>query len=69
MLPVGLRQGGDVAGGRPMSETLERRPQANQRYSETSLSEASDEVGIWAGLLTRLARGPARGSFSSFLLC
>jgi hypothetical protein len=69
MLSVGLRQGGDVAEGRPVSETLERRPRAIQRYSETPLSEASDEVGIWAGLLTCLAGGPARGSFSPFLLC
>jgi hypothetical protein len=29
-----------------------------------SLSGASDEVGRWAGLLTRLAGGPARGSLA-----
>jgi hypothetical protein len=52
MSPLGLRRGGDVAEGRPVSETLERRPRANRRCSETPLSEASDEVGIWAGLLS-----------------
>jgi hypothetical protein len=40
------------------------RPRANQRCSETPLREASDEVGIWAGLLTRLAGGPARGDLA-----
>jgi hypothetical protein len=28
------------------------------------LREASDEIGEWAGMLTRLARGPARGELS-----
>jgi hypothetical protein len=32
----------------------------SRRCSETPLHEASDEAGIWAGLLTRLAGGPAR---------
>jgi hypothetical protein len=36
------------------------RPRANRRCSETPLREASDEAGIEAGLLTRLAGGPAR---------
>jgi hypothetical protein len=62
MPPLGLRRGSDVAGGRPVSETPGRRPRANRRCSETPLSEASDKVGRWAGSLTRLARGPARGS-------
>jgi hypothetical protein len=38
----------------------------NRRCSETPLSEASDEVGISAGLLMRLAGGPARGSLARF---
>jgi hypothetical protein len=62
MSPLGLGQGDDVVGGR----TSERRPRANRRCSETPLSEASDEVGIWAGLLTRLAGGLARGSLACF---
>jgi hypothetical protein len=45
MPPLGLGGGGNVVGGRPVSETLGRRPQANRRCSETPLSEASDEVG------------------------
>jgi hypothetical protein len=60
MPPLGLGRGGDVAGGWPVSETPGRRPQANRMCSETPLSEASDEVGRWAGSLTRLAGGPAR---------
>jgi hypothetical protein len=64
MPPLGLGRGGDVAGGRPMSETLGRRPRANRRCSETPMSEASDEVGRWAGSLIRLAGGPARGSLA-----
>jgi hypothetical protein len=58
MLPLGLGRGGDVSGGRPVSETPGRRPRANWRC------EASDEVGRWAGSLTRLAGGPARGSLA-----
>jgi hypothetical protein len=54
MSPLGLRRGGDVVRGRPMFETSGRRPRANRRCSETPLSEASDEVGRWAGSLTRL---------------
>jgi hypothetical protein len=60
MPPLGLGQGGDVAGGRPVSETLGLRPRANRRCSETPLSEALDEVGRWAGWLICLAGGPAR---------
>jgi hypothetical protein len=60
----GLGRGGDVAGGRPVSETSGLRPRANRRCSEIPLSEASDEVGICAGLLTRLAGGPARGDLA-----
>jgi hypothetical protein len=44
---------------RPMFETLGLRPRVNRRCSETPLSEASDEAGRWADLLTCLARGPA----------
>jgi hypothetical protein len=36
------------------------RPRVSQRRSETPLREASDEAGMWAGLLTRLAGGLAR---------
>jgi hypothetical protein len=57
---LGLRRGGDIIGGRPVSKTPGLRPRANQRCSETPLSEASDEVGRWIGLLTCLAGGPAR---------
>jgi hypothetical protein len=64
MPTLGLGQGGDVAGGRPVSETSGLRPWANQRCSETPLSEASDEAGIWVGLLARLAGGPARGDLA-----
>jgi hypothetical protein len=64
MLPLGLGRGGDVAGGRSMSETPGRRPRANRRCSETPLSEASNEVGRWAGSLTCLAGGPVRGSLA-----
>jgi hypothetical protein len=64
MPPLGLGRGGDVAEGRPVSETQGRRPRVNQRYSKTPLSEASDEVGRWAGSLTRLVGGTARGSLA-----
>jgi hypothetical protein len=64
MPPLGLRRGGDVAKGRPVSETSERRPRANQRCPETPLSEASDEVGKWASLLTCLVGGPVRESLA-----
>jgi hypothetical protein len=60
----GLGRGGDVAGGRPVSETLGLRPRASRWCSETPLSEASDEAGIWAGLLTRLAGGLVRGDLA-----
>jgi hypothetical protein len=40
------------------------RPQANWRFSKTPLGEASDEAGIWVGLLTRLAGGLARGDLA-----
>jgi hypothetical protein len=64
MPPLGLGRGGDVVGGHPMFETPGLRPRASQRCSETPLREASDEARIWAGLLTRLARGPARGDLA-----
>jgi hypothetical protein len=57
---LGLGQGGDVIGDRPVSETPGLRPRVNRRCSETHLSEASDEAGRWVGLLTCLAGGPAR---------
>jgi hypothetical protein len=57
---LGLRRGGDVVMGWPVSETPELRPRASQRCSETSLCEALDEAGRWASLLTRLAGGLAR---------
>jgi hypothetical protein len=64
MPPLGLGRGGDVVRGHPMFETPGLRPQASQRCSETPLREASDEAGIWAGLLTRLAGGLARGDLA-----
>jgi hypothetical protein len=64
MPPLGLGRGGDVAGDRPVSETLGLRPRANRRCSETPLSEASNEVGRWAGWLICLAGGPARESLA-----
>jgi hypothetical protein len=64
MPPLGLGRGGDVAGGRPVSNTPGQRPRVNRRCSETPLSEALDEVGRWAGSLTHLAGGPARGSLA-----
>jgi hypothetical protein len=57
---LGLGRGGDVVVGRPMSDTTGLRPRVNQRCSETPLCEASGEAGRWAGVLTRLAGGPAR---------
>jgi hypothetical protein len=60
----GLRRGGDVAGGHPVSETPGLRPQESQRCSKTPPREALDEAGIWTGLLTRLAGGPARGDLA-----
>jgi hypothetical protein len=60
MLILGLGRGGDVIVGRPVSETLGLRPRANQRCSETPLSEASDEAERWAGLLICLIGGPTR---------
>jgi hypothetical protein len=62
MLTLGLRRGGDVVGGRPVSENPGLRPWANRRCSETPLSDASDETGRWTGLLTSLARGRAMES-------
>jgi hypothetical protein len=67
MSPLELGQGGDVAGGRPMSETSGRRPRAKWRRSETPPNEASDEVGRWTGSLTHLAGGPTRGSLARLL--
>jgi hypothetical protein len=40
------------------------RPRANQGCSETPPWEASDEAWTRAGLLTRLAGGPARGDLA-----
>jgi hypothetical protein len=60
MLILGLGRGSDVIGGEPVSETLELRPRANQKCSETPLSEASDKAGRRAGLLICLAGGPTR---------
>jgi hypothetical protein len=57
---LGLKRGGDVVVGRPVSKTPGLRPRVNQRCSETLLSEASDEAGRWAGLLICLAGGPTR---------
>jgi hypothetical protein len=53
-----------LSGGRLVSETLGLRPRANRRCSETPLSQVSDEVGRWAGLLICLAGGPARESLA-----
>jgi hypothetical protein len=64
MLTLGLGRGGDVARGRLVSKTLGLRPRANRRCFETPLSEASDEAGRWAGLLTRLVGGPTRGNLA-----
>jgi hypothetical protein len=64
MPPLGLRRGGDVAGGWPVSKTPGQRPRVNRRCFGTLLSEVSDEVGRLAGLLTRLAGGPTRGSLA-----
>jgi hypothetical protein len=36
----------------------------NRRCFKTPLSEASGEVGRWAGSLTCFARGPVRGSLA-----
>jgi hypothetical protein len=47
-----------------VSETPGRRPRANRRCFETPLSEASDEVGRWAGSLICLAGGPVIGSLA-----
>jgi hypothetical protein len=64
MPTLGLGRGDDVAGSRLVSKTPGLRPQLNRRCSKTSPSEASDEAGIWAGLLTRPARGLARGDLA-----
>jgi hypothetical protein len=40
------------------------RPRANQGCSETPLWEASDEAWTWAGLLSWLAGGLARGDLA-----
>jgi hypothetical protein len=63
MLPLGLKRGGDVAMGRLVSETSGQRPRVNRRCFETPLSEASNEVGRWAGSLTRPGGVLARLSF------
>jgi hypothetical protein len=65
----GLGRGGDVVGGRPVSETPGLRPRANQRCSETPLSGASYEVGRWAGGLSSLTGGPTRESVSPSPFC
>jgi hypothetical protein len=62
---LGLGRGDDVVGDQPVSETPGLRPRANWRCFETPLSEASDEAGRWAGLLTCLAGGPARENLVS----
>jgi hypothetical protein len=49
-----------LSGGQLVPETLGLGPRANRRCSETPLSEASDEAGRWASLLTYLAGGLAR---------
>jgi hypothetical protein len=59
---LGPGRGGDVAVGRPMSETPGLRPRVNRRCSKTRLCEASDEAGRWTGLVTCFAGGPARGN-------
>jgi hypothetical protein len=64
MPTLGLGRGGDVAGSQPVSETPGPRPRVSQRCSETPLSEASNEVRRWAGLLTCLAGGPAKESLA-----
>jgi hypothetical protein len=64
MPPLGLMRGSDVAGGHPVFETPGLRPRESQRCSKTPSCEALDEAEIWAGLLTRLARGPARGDLA-----
>jgi hypothetical protein len=56
----GLGQAGRTVEGRPVSETLGLRPQANRRCPETPLWEASDEAGTRVDLLSWLAGGPAR---------
>jgi hypothetical protein len=64
MLPLRLGRGGDVARGRPVSETPGLRPRTNRTCFETPLNEVSDEVERWAGSLTCLAGGPARESLA-----
>jgi hypothetical protein len=61
---LGLGRDSDVVRGRPVYETPRLRPRASRRCSETPLSEALDEAGRWAGLLTCLAGGPARESLA-----
>jgi hypothetical protein len=61
---LGLGQGGDVVVSWPVFKTPALRPRVSQRCSETPLREASDEVERWTGMLTRLARGPARESLA-----
>jgi hypothetical protein len=69
-MPIqGFGRGGGVAGGRPVSETLGLRPQANRRYSETPLSEASDEAGRWASFAHMSCWRPSKEEFSPSLFC
>jgi hypothetical protein len=67
MPTLGLGQGGGVAGGRPVSETLELRPQVNRRCFETPLSEALDEAERWASFAHMSCWRPSKGEFSPFL--
>jgi hypothetical protein len=60
----GLGRCGRTVEGRPMSETPGLRPRANRKCPEITLWEASDEAGTQADLLSRLARGPARGDLA-----
>jgi hypothetical protein len=65
----GLGRGGNTVEGRPASETSGLRPRANRRCSETPLWEASDEAGIRADQLSRLAGDLARGDLAHESSC
>jgi hypothetical protein len=60
MLSLGLGRVGDAVGGRPVSETLG----AEASGESEVLRDPSAEAVIRAGLLTRLARGPAKGDLA-----
>jgi hypothetical protein len=64
MLSLGLGRVGNAIGVILCLRPQELRPRASRRCSETPLCEASDEVEIRAGLLTRLAGGPTRGDLA-----